>query len=164
MFWREAESALVMQDLWFRFLLTSDDHHLLVATDPDGRVVGFLIAQVMDAPPVYDPGGRTCMVDDFVAEPGEASDGLLAAARSWAVTRGAVQMVVVTAAADEAKRSALAANDLAVASGVVGRPRVTRPIDRRVRSSDEHIERDRGTLRRWPRTPSTSGPPLAPDT
>jgi hypothetical protein len=85
-FWRAAESASVMQDLWFRFLLTSDDHHLLVATEPDGRVVGFLIAQVMDAPPVYDPGGRTCMVDDFVAAPGEAFDGLVAAARSWAAS------------------------------------------------------------------------------
>jgi hypothetical protein len=115
-FWRAAESARAMQEMWFRFLLTSDDHHLLVSTDPDGRVVGFLIAQVVGAPPVYDPGGRTCTVDDFVAEPGQAFDGLLDVARSWATTRGAVQMVVVTAAADAAKRSALAANDLTVAS------------------------------------------------
>jgi hypothetical protein len=118
-FWRPAAQAVVMQDLWFQFLLTSDDHHLLVAVDGDGddsSIVGFLIAQIMDAPPVYDPGGRTCMVDDFVAAPGVAFDDLLAAARSWGSSRGAVQMVVVTAAADDAKRSALAANDLTVAS------------------------------------------------
>ncbi len=118
-FWRAAEQAVVMQDLWFQFLLTSDDHHLVVAIDDGGdgmSIVGFLIAQVMDAPPVYDPGGRTCMVDDFVAEPGVAFDELLADARSWGSSRGAVQMVVVTAAADEAKRSALAGNDLTVAS------------------------------------------------
>ena len=78
--------------------------------------MGFLIAQVTDSPPVYDPGGRTCMVDDFVAEPGVAFDDLLAEARSWAREQGAVQMVAVVAAADEHKRTALADNDLTVAS------------------------------------------------
>ena len=118
-FWRAAEQAVVMQDLWFQFLLTSDDHHLVVAIDDggDGMSVGGLPDRPGHGRPTgLRPRGRTCMVDDFVAEPGVAFDELVADARSWGSSRGAVQMVVVTAAADEAKRSALAGNDLTVAS------------------------------------------------
>jgi hypothetical protein len=33
------------------------------------QATGFLIATLIPAPPVYDPGGRTCLIDDFVVIP-----------------------------------------------------------------------------------------------
>ena len=34
-----------------------------------GAIVrGFVIARIMNAPPVYDPGGKTALVDDFCVE------------------------------------------------------------------------------------------------
>jgi len=34
-----------------------------------GQLTGFLIATLNLAPPVYDPGGLTCDIDDFVVTP-----------------------------------------------------------------------------------------------
>jgi hypothetical protein len=95
MFWRSREGAAELQDAWFRFLITSDADLVLVGTDDDNMVVGFLIAKVTDAAPVFDPGGRTCVIDDFVAPRGVVFDGLLAAARTWAAGEGAVQLVEI---------------------------------------------------------------------
>jgi len=60
------------------------------------------------------------MVDDFTvassADWPTVGAGLLHAVRSTASGRGAAQIVVVTAQLDEAKRAALAASGLSVAS------------------------------------------------
>ena len=114
-FWNPSEGAEVLQDGWFRFLLTDPSHQVLV-TEVDSEVVGFIVGRLMDAPPVYDPGGKTCMVDDFVAEPGPLFSGLLEAMSEWALGNGASQLVVVTAAADSTKRAALLDAQLSPAS------------------------------------------------
>jgi len=91
---------------------------LVVVTERD--VAGFAIATVAAAPPVYDPGGLTCMVDDFAVA--DSRDWptvgvvLLRAVSRAALERGAAQMVVVTAQLDEAQRAVLAASGLSVAS------------------------------------------------
>jgi hypothetical protein len=57
-----------------------------------------VIAFIGDAPPVYNPGGRPCQIDDFAAEPGRwnsAGTQLLRAAIEQAKGRGAIQAVVV---------------------------------------------------------------------
>jgi len=84
-------------------------------------VAGFAIGTVGGAPSVYDPGGLTCMVDDFAVA--DAHDWptigpvLLRAVIRAPLKRGAAQIVVVTAQLDEAKGAVLAAGSgLSVAS------------------------------------------------
>jgi len=99
----------------------------LVATEANagrghgrGVVVGFAVGVLHPAPPVYDPGGPTCTVDDFtVDDPARwAATGseLLRELRSRAAALGAVQVVVVVGAHDHPKQAALAAAGLTPAS------------------------------------------------
>lgn len=124
-FWRPARDAVERQRAYFTSIL--DDEEVLVLTaredgaDVRGAVVrGFAIGRLVPAPPVYDPGGVTCVVDDFaVADPQEwATVGhlLLGAVREWATSCGAAQLVVVTAHLDEPKRAALDSSGLTLAS------------------------------------------------
>lgn len=79
-----------------------------------------LIATLTDAPPVYDPGGPTCQIDDFVVFPDArwqtTGTRLLRAGLAEAGLRGAVQAVVVTGRLDQSKRQALRAYGLEPAS------------------------------------------------
>jgi hypothetical protein len=67
---------------------------------------------------VYEPGGPTCLVDDFAV--GRAEDWpslgavLLREMSRAASARGAVQLVVVSGRHDEPKRAALRAAGLVV--------------------------------------------------
>lgn len=68
-FWRSAANAEEVHRSYLADLVRNDDVLTLVS-DHDGTVVGFLIAAFGDAPAVYDLGGRTCTIDDFVVAPG----------------------------------------------------------------------------------------------
>jgi hypothetical protein len=118
-FWRPAADAVESQRAFFTTLLQDPDVRMLVA-DLDEQLIGFAIARVVSAPPVFDPGGATCMVDDFTVDTDEhwplAGPPLLGAVRSWSATRGASQLVVVTAQLDAAKRTALGDAGLSPAS------------------------------------------------
>jgi hypothetical protein len=118
-FWHPAIDAEDRQRDHFAALL--DDDGTLVVVARDGSTVhGFAVARLTGAPPVYNPGGLTCAVDDFaVADAAEwpaVGPVLLDAVRSWGATRGAAQLVVVVAHLDEAKRAMLEAADLSLAS------------------------------------------------
>jgi GNAT superfamily N-acetyltransferase len=55
-----------------RFLasLLNQEHVLALVHEAGGAVDGFVVAMLVLAPPVYDPGGVTCAMDDFcVATP-----------------------------------------------------------------------------------------------
>ena len=118
-FWRQADDALARHTTYLHGLVDEPDHVFLVAGD-SSRVSGFVIGRLVPAPPVYEPGGLTCLVDDFVVESPDAWASLgrvllrdlLRAARA----RGAVQVVVVSGRQDEPKRSALRAAGLVVAT------------------------------------------------
>ncbi len=118
-FWNPAVDAVSKQRPFFASLIDDPEKLFAVAVSMDG-VRGFLIATIAPAPPVYDPGGATCLIDDFtVDEPKswpQVGGELLAFARSWATERSAVQMVVVTAGADDPKRTVLNAAGLSLAS------------------------------------------------
>jgi len=117
-FWRRAENAAEMSRLWFAHLFAKDDVLALVA-ETDGRIAGFLIAQPTPSPPVYDPGGRTALIDDFVVESDawmEAGDLLLKDARQRLRIAGFAQIVVVGAHQDQDKTRLLGATDLSLAS------------------------------------------------
>lgn len=75
---------------------------------------------IVAAPPVYDPGGPTCLIDDFaVAVPEQwptVGVDLLGALRRTARERGAAQVVVVCGHLDGPKRTALEHSGLSIAS------------------------------------------------
>jgi hypothetical protein len=118
-FWRPAPDAEDRQRAYFTAMLDDDRALVLTATE-DADLRGFAIGRLVSAPPVYDPGGVSCVVDDFaVADPDEWStigSVLFDALRSWAASRDAAQMIVVTARLDEPKRAALQSRGLTLAS------------------------------------------------
>jgi GNAT superfamily N-acetyltransferase len=117
-FWRPASDAEQVHRPYLAELIAEQDVITLLSDD-SGNVAGFLIAAIGDAPAVYDPGSRTCTIDDFVVAPGRwATTGvqLLRAAIEDAAERGAIQAVVVTTHLDQTKREALQTCELSVAS------------------------------------------------
>lgn len=118
-FWRKAADSAAVQTPYFRRLLTQENVLALVALQ-DAAVVGFVIASLVPAPPVYDPGGLTCLIDDFcVAHPDlwqTVGRDLILAVTQQAATRGAVQAVVVCGHLDEPKRTLLRGMGMSIAS------------------------------------------------
>lgn len=125
-FWRPAADAREQHEPFLPSLLTRDNVIALVHERADGAVDGFVIATLVPAPPVYDPGGQTCGIDDFcLAEPADwaiTGKRLLADAMAEAKARGASQVVVVCGHLDQPKRAILAAAGLAIASEWYVRP------------------------------------------
>jgi hypothetical protein len=62
---RPAADAQDKQRHYFAKLVAHDGVICLVSEEAD-QATGFLIAMLAHAPPVYDPGGLTCQIDDFV--------------------------------------------------------------------------------------------------
>src|ERR1700676_5053020 len=63
-FWRRAADAKAKHKRFFEYLMGRDNVIMLVHDD-GGTIDGFVIASLVPAPPVYDPGGATCLIDDF---------------------------------------------------------------------------------------------------
>jgi len=109
-FWRKASDSSPKQEIYFQRLLMDTDAIALVAVEAN-LLRGFAIGTITSAPPVYNPGGAVCVIDDFaVLNPDDwASVGgsLLKAVEREAKTRGAVLSVVVCARRDQAKREML---------------------------------------------------------
>lgn len=118
-FWRKAPDSSPKQEVYFQRLLTGADIIALVA-EAESTLLGFVIGAITIAPPVYNPGGPVCIVDDFaIANPTEWNSvgaALLAAVEREAKARGAVLSVVVCAQRDQAKREVLQRAGLTVAS------------------------------------------------
>ena len=109
-FWREAPDSDARQVPFFESQIAGGTAVVRVQ-ERDGVVDGFVIATLAPAPPVYDPGGLTCRIDDFcVAREDEwpsVGGALLDAVIREARARGAVQAVVVCGHLDRPKREAL---------------------------------------------------------
>lgn len=119
LFWRPATDAHEKHRSYLASLVASGQVITLVS-EQAGQLTGLLIATLNPAPPVYDPGGLTCLVDDFVVAPDTrwltTGVHLLRAGLAEARRRGAAQAVVVTAHLDRPKRQALRACGLEAAS------------------------------------------------
>src|ERR1700738_4303026 len=63
-FHRPAQDAREAQRPYFEKLISSASFIVVIGESPAGAVEGFLIGQLMPPPPVYDPGGPGCIVDD----------------------------------------------------------------------------------------------------
>lgn len=113
-FWKRAEGAEDGHAGFLAMLVDNPDVITLVAER------GFVIATLVRSPPVYDPGGLTCSIDDYaVTDDGDwatVGSALLEAATAAAAQRGAAQVVVVTAHQDGPKREALKQAGLSIAS------------------------------------------------
>lgn len=118
-FWRKAQGASEKQTLFFKAQLEKENNIVLVCEE-SGRVEGFVIASLTTAPPVYDPGGRVCVVDDFAVSAPELWDtigiALLTEVKIQAKARGAVLSVVVCGHVDEPKRDMLRTSGFSIAS------------------------------------------------
>jgi GNAT superfamily N-acetyltransferase len=118
-FWRPAADAQDKHRAYFSGLVARGEVIALVS-EHASQLAGFLIATLVPAPPVYDPGGPTCQIDDFVVVPAAnwpaVGAMLLRAALAEAARRGAVQAVVVTGRRDQPKRRTLRSCGLDVAS------------------------------------------------
>jgi Acetyltransferase (GNAT) family len=118
-FWRQAEDALAQHSSYLHQLV-GDHEHIFLVTEDDTHLIGFAIGRLVAAPPVYDPGGPTCLIDDFAVESPDAWElaglALLRDVSRVARDRGAVQVVVVAARHDEPKRRALTEAGLTPAS------------------------------------------------
>jgi len=118
-FWRVAPGA----EEKHRDFLTAqivDDSTICLVHQAKDVVDGFLIANVVTAPPVYAPGGKACVIDDFAVEQPELWQSVGVALKREAEERarvaGAVVVVVVCGHHDRSKRDALMASGSVLAS------------------------------------------------
>lgn len=118
-FWKIADDALERHTGFLTALVESADVVVLVARQRE-RVVGFAVGSLVASPPVYDPGGLTGLVDDFVLDESanwlEVGRALFVEVRRQLAARGAVQIVVVCGHHDAAKLEALTEFGLSRAS------------------------------------------------
>jgi GNAT superfamily N-acetyltransferase len=118
-FWRKAGDSREKHGPYLASLVESDRVIALVH-ERDGGVEGFVFASLVAAPPVYDPGGSVCLIDDFATKSSDdwptVGKSLLAAAVKEAKARGAVLAVVVAGHLDEPKRATLASEGYTIAS------------------------------------------------
>lgn len=118
-YWRRAEGSAELSENYFRQLMANEENCALVNEDYAG-VDGFLIATLVDAPPVFDPGGKTCLIDDFAVAEDElwatVGEALVERASAWAKTKGATQTVVITPLDYDAKLGFLKGRDMTPAA------------------------------------------------
>ncbi|MBI3429321.1 MAG: hypothetical protein HY050_04560 [Actinobacteria bacterium] len=118
-FWRVAPDAKAQQRTYIADQIADEKVITLVATS-ESKLVGFVIGRLVPAPPVYNPGGLTCSIDDFVVRRNDLWEtigaDLLDQVRKVAISKGAVQVVVVCGHFDEPKRKALEKSSLTIAS------------------------------------------------
>ncbi len=115
-FWRPAQDAPAATKKYFQYLLRQQTTFGFVAEE-DGKVVGFAIGYDMTPPPVYDPGGPTVMIDDWVVPPRDDRAHVLGAlyhaVEGAARSAGAKQVVCVAVTHDADKQKFLKTHDLA---------------------------------------------------
>ncbi|HEY5040288.1 MAG TPA: hypothetical protein VIJ93_14580, partial [bacterium] len=120
-FWRGAKDSDVKQKAFFEAQVVGNKVVALVG-EQGGQVLGFLIAALVPAPPVYDPGGLTCVIDDFcVKDPTDwltVGAALLADIGEKVRRKSAVQIVVMCGHRDDLKRDFLASKGFGTATEI----------------------------------------------
>ncbi len=104
-FWARGENTVELTQAFFGYLIQSSEAIVLAAHEGD-EVQGFLIAMKHVVPPVYAPPGETFMIDDFALAGeslwGTVGTALIKAAEAEAKTRGAGQLIAVSAMMEQA--------------------------------------------------------------
>lgn len=108
-FWRKAAASRRWTRLHFGLLLIR--RTWAIVAECDGQVCGFLIAIPQRAPPVFDPGMKTALIDDFCIAAGAdyhaVATALFDHVRPLLRDAGFGQLVVISAVRDEAKSAFL---------------------------------------------------------
>ena len=118
-FCRPSPDARSAQRAFFNRLISDARNAIVLVCEDANGFRGFIIATLLEAPPVYDPGGRTCMIDDFAVAENDWNDAgraLLREVRRLARAAGAVQAVVVCGHLDMVKRDFLRSEGLSIAT------------------------------------------------
>lgn len=119
-FWRTAPEAADLSRTWFAFLIDQGEAGMFVNQIDDTTLDGFLIATVIDAPPVYAPGGKSCIIDDYVLANDDlwpnTGKELLEAAKEWARAMGATQTIIVAPNLYDQKKAFLDEAGMSLAS------------------------------------------------
>ena len=118
-FWRPSPNARSAQAAFFKTLISNTRNTIVLVCEDVAIFRGFIIANLIESPPVYAPGGKTCVIDDFAVARNdwdEVGRVLLSEAHNLARAAGAVQGVVVCAHLDEAKRNFLRSEGFSIAS------------------------------------------------
>lgn len=118
-FWKKAiNSEEIGRDFYHQII--KDQSTCMFVADGENGVTGFLIARQTQSPPVYDPGGITCVIDDFaVADPALWSDHgkvLLEHIQQYAKNNNWKQLVIVCGDQDTFKKTMLEEAGLRIAS------------------------------------------------
>ncbi len=124
-FWRKAPDSANSTKEFFLSAVDEAGTLFLIAADK-GELLGFLIAREIPTPPVYAPGGRTYLIDDFCVASSDhwisAGSLLLVDACSRLKEAGASQIVVVCGDRDIPKAELLRRQGLTIASNWWTRP------------------------------------------
>ena len=117
--WRKSRNSADKQAAFFRALVPLEET-LAFVVESGSSIAGFIVARLQAPPPVYDPGGPVCLVDDFCvssdSEWERVGAALLGAVESRSKERGAVLSVVVCPQRAHSKRGFLARGGFQVAS------------------------------------------------
>jgi hypothetical protein len=123
--WRKAAKSAAATEASFINLLTEPGTYFLVALE-GVQLQGILVARKVPAPPVFDPGGDTYLIDDFfMLEPRlwlTVGEALLSHVSTLIHEHGGVQIVVTSADRDLAKTEMLRRSGLSIASNWWTRP------------------------------------------
>ncbi len=118
-FHKESGKALELHTAFLKDILPKGNN-LVWVSETGGHLDGFIIGVIVNAPPVYAPGGKICFVDDFMVEdPGlwaTVGRGLLGRVLDEAKEKGAVLANVVCGPLDQPKRDLLSGGGFQVAS------------------------------------------------
>jgi hypothetical protein len=118
-FHKKADDSAAFQQGYFRSLIAGGNAIVLVYLQEE-TVRGAVFGSLRSAPPVYAPGGKVCMVDDFVCRSEDewprVGQALLNAVTQAAKDKGAVLVNVVCGPQDAKKRKFLTALGYSVAS------------------------------------------------
>ena len=56
---------VLLRLLFFKTLIYNPSNAIVLVCEDESLLRGFVIANLNEAPPVYAPGGRTCLFDEF---------------------------------------------------------------------------------------------------
>ncbi len=118
-FWRRAKDSEIETRSFLQKLMGDADTPFFVLVS-GADLMGFLVTRKIVAPPVYDPGGATYLIDDFCVSSSDLWNSvgvrLLEHVSSIVKKRGASQVVVVCGDRDFKKAEALRRAGLTIAS------------------------------------------------
>jgi len=118
-FWNPSKHAEAVQKEFFSKIIKERERFLLVAEE-QGKIAGFLFAEIRVPPPVYDPGGKACLVDDFVISGNETWERcgqvLFRKLEAICLEEGVSVLVSVCGRLDEAKKTFLGSTGSSVVS------------------------------------------------